>query len=227
MTPPITFSRKAQKKSDSEDTTADNSDGDLDSSVFNQNARKNSFQPSPDKISRSSMEVDAENGTFEAEGSRKPEIKPDIIKGGPTEPHQVKPDAKKKATLVSKVVSGESQDPDHKHVPKSKSRLGKIGGRGKPEKASDLSEPNDLPTEPQSISLRGRSQITTLDTEGKPSHTIPTNPNPLRKGGAGLPRGSPSPQRGTSQAHANSRREQLKRGLEKNGMTPAKKKRKF
>lgn len=227
MTPPIAFSREAQTKSDSGDTTTNNSDGDLESSMLSHNALKNPVQSSPDIISRSSMEVAAEFGTPEAEKSSKHGIKPDIVKDGLTEPHQVKSDAKNEAMLVSKVVSRESQELEDINVPKSKPRLGKIGGRGKPKKASDLSEPNDLPTEPKSISWRDRSQSTTLDTEEKPRPTIPFNPNPVRKGRASLPLESSSPQRETSQERANSRRERLKRDLEKNATTQAKRKRKF
>lgn len=194
--------------------------------MLTDDARKNTVQKSPDTLSRSSSSKDAGFGKFKGEDPSNYKIKLEIPVGDLEKPNQANLEKKNEVNRKSRVTSPESDGIDDVPVPQSKSRLGKIGGRSTPIKASNPSERKDL-HETKSLPSRERGSSSALDAEDKTGFSLPSNPDLLSKEKASLPRKSPSPQRKTSQERADHRREQLKRNLESTAANTTKKKRKF
>ncbi len=206
-----------QTRASSEDTTTDDSDG-----VLKPNSSKRAAYPSPNILSRSSTVENAETGRLEIKKPAKYDSKRDFSTGRSSESPNANLHEEKEAITMSMVTSSESEGLQVTAIPKSKPRLGKIGGRGKPGKVSDLSGPENGSMEPYGRKVGDR------DIEERPCVIIPTDSvDPLRKGRASLSLHSPSPKRETSMERANNRREQLKRELEKNSVSQVRKKRKF
>jgi hypothetical protein len=210
------------------DTTTDESDKNLDSSVLDHNARKKSVQRSSAIFSRSSSAAKVDLSTLKAKKPSEHQIKPDVPTQGPLESHRANSDEEHNNMKFSKVAAPGSEDLGPRSTPKSKPKIGKIGGRGKLEKASDLSGPKNIAVEPKSIPSRNGRNTATLDTENKPVFALPADHvDPSRNRRGSLPPQSPSPPRETSQERANNRREHLKREIERNAKAGSKKKRKF
>ncbi len=206
-----------QTRANSGDTTTDDSDG-----VLKSNSTKRAAYPSPNILSRSSTVGNAETRRPEAKNPVKHDFKHDLPAGRSSVSPNANLHEEKEAISMSMVTSSESEGLQVTAIPKSKPRLGKIGGRGKPGKVCDLSGPDNGSTKPYS------RKAGDLNIEERPCVTIPTDSvDSLRKGRASLPLDSPSPKRETSMERANNRREQLKRELEKNSVSHMKKKRKF
>lgn len=109
-------------------------------------------------------------------------------------------------------------------VPKSRGRLGRIGGKPKPEVRRELKDKvmGERPTV-----FDGTIRATSVDIGGKKEEQVPTD-----IGSATVGRGLTSPKdpvnrRETSQERADNKREQLKRQLENKSNAMVKKKRKF
>lgn len=109
-------------------------------------------------------------------------------------------------------------------VPKSRGRLGRIGGKPKPEMRSELKDKliGERPTV-----LDGTIKATSVDIGGKREERVPTD-----IGSATVGRGLTSPKdpvtrRETSRERADNKREQLKRQLENKSNAMVRKKRKF
>lgn len=222
------FNSLEQTNSIHGDTTTDESDKDLDSSILNHNAGKKPVQRSSTILSRSSSVAEADLSILKAENPRKCQIKPNIPTHGQSEYNRANSDEEHNAMDLPKVTTAGSENLSPRSSPKSKPKIGKIGGRGKPEKASDLSRPKIVSLEAKSIPSRGRKYPATLDTEVKPEFSLPADHvDSLRNKRTSLPPELPSPPRETSQERANSRREHLKRELERNAKAGSKKKRKF
>lgn len=203
------------------DTTTDDSDEDLISGVVTDTARKNTVSISPNTISRSSSAGEARFRKSKGEDSTKNNLKSDSPENNSKEPKQFNLE-KKNETMCS-----ESDGIDDVPAPKSKPRLGKIGGKGNLIKSSDPNEHKTSTFEANSIPSRDRRKPTALDGEDQAYLSLPSDSDQLRKERASFPEKLPSPQRETSQERADHRREQLKRDLEATSITPIRKKRKF
>lgn len=109
-------------------------------------------------------------------------------------------------------------------VPKIKGRLGRIGGKTKPETQSKIKE-KAISKRP--AGLDDTTKTSFVDTAGQDEEPVPAD---IRSETAGrvmtLPKASAS-RRETSQERANNKREQLKRRLENKSNATVKKKRKF
>lgn len=102
-------------------------------------------------------------------------------------------------------------------MPKPRGKLGRIGGKTKPEKRSEL---KDKPVSGRPTVLDDKIRATSVDTKGKEEDRVPADIG-LTSPKASLTR------RETSQERANNKREQLKRQLENKSNATVKKKRKF
>lgn len=189
--------------------------------MLTNNARKNEAPLSPDTLSRSSNAGETESRTFKGEDSMNHKFKPENPVISFQKPKQIDQEKKNK-----EICSG-SDDIDDVPVPKSKKKLGKIGGNINLMKSDDPNEHKNPPLESKSIPSRDRRTIAPLDTEDKANFSLPSDSDLPRKKRASIPEKSPSPQRETSQERADHRREQLKRVLEATSGTAIKKKRKF
>ena len=202
------------------DTTTDDSDGDVISSVSTDNARKHKASLSVDTLSRSSSASKSEFRTLKGEDSTQHHVKTDISVINSEKPKQIDQEKKKEE------MRSERDGIDDVLVPKSKSKLGKIGGKSNFTKSSNSNE-HDLPSfESSSIPSRDSRKHATLDAQDKVNFSLSSDPDSLRKV-VNFPEKSPFPQRETSQERANHRREQLKRDLEATSATAIRKKRKF
>lgn len=109
-------------------------------------------------------------------------------------------------------------------MPKPRGKLGRIGGKTKPEKRSEL---KDKPVGGRPIVLDDKIRAASFDTKGKEDDRVPAD-----IGSTAVDRVLTSPKasltrRETSQERANNKREQLKRQLENESNAAVKKKRKF
>ena len=109
-------------------------------------------------------------------------------------------------------------------VPKFKGKLGRIGGKAKPEKRSELK--GNLIGERPSI-LDDKSKASSVDNEGIEEEQVSADIKPAMVSRALDPPKAFLTRRETSQERANNKREQLKRQLENKSNTTVRKKRKF
>lgn len=109
-------------------------------------------------------------------------------------------------------------------LPKSKGKLGRIGGRTKPEK---LSESKYKPISGGPNVLDDTSRAASVDIEGKEEGQVPADIGSTTVVGVLNPPKASVTRRETSQERANNKREQLKRQLENKSSATVKKKRKF
>lgn len=118
----------------------------------------------------------------------------------------------------------QSESPKSPEMPKSKGKLGRIGGKTNPEKRREL---KDKPISGRLPVLDDTSRATSVDTESKKKEQAPRETASAAVGRIlTQPRASVTP-RETSQERANNKREQLKRQLETKSNATVKKKRKF
>ena len=209
-----------QAGSNTGDTTTDDSDENSISGVLNDKACKNTVQPSPATVSRSSSAGETDFRTFKGEDSTNRKPKHNVTVDKSQKPKQANLEKK------NEVMHPESDGADDIPVQKPKARLGKIGGKSNAIKSSDPNEHKNPSFEPKSSTSRDRRKLTALDAQDKVYSSLSSDPNQLKER-ASLPQELPSPQRETSQERADHRREQLKRNLETTAITSIRKKRKF
>ena len=191
---------------DLDDSTTDESDDDL-------NASRNKGAPleSNTDVERSKHNVDNSISDIDDRPAKSPSSREKSIDLDENTPLKAKPPLENQL----------SQSPD---VPKSKSKLGKIGGKKKVEIAghSPKTEPVVHPT--FDTQLTGNEATPRVPQSAV--QTSPTLKGELR-GRATTPAKSASPTRETSEERANRNREQLKHKLDNKAQAGTKKKRKF
>ena len=120
-------------------------------------------------------------------------------------------------------IGGKGKDcsPDAPAIPTSKPKLGKIGGKGKGGGVGLLSSQNE------STAWKKQEDIVSSKQEATDPHAAPKSMEPERRGRTAEQPPEPSPPRETSQERADRKRAQLKRELENKSHTAVKKKRRF
>lgn len=118
-----------------------------------------------------------------------------------------------------------SQNPNSvEAVTKSKGKLGRIGGKTKPEKRTELT---DKPISGRSTVFDDTNKAASVDSEGEEDEQVPADTSSSTVGRVlASPKASVT-HRESPQKKANNKREQLKRQLENKSNSTVKKKRKF
>ena len=120
-------------------------------------------------------------------------------------------------------IGGKGKDcsPDAPAIPKSKPKLGKIGGKGKGDGVGLVSSQN------KSTAWKNQEDIASSKQGETDPLAAPMSMEPERRGRTAEQPPEPSPPRETSQEKADRKRAQLKRELENKSHAAVKKKRRF
>ena len=140
------------------------------------------------------------------------------IEKSPAKTHPIPKSRQKLGKIGGK---GKDCSPDAPAIPTSKPKLGKIGGKGKGGGVGLVSSQN------KSTAWKNEEDIASSKQEATDSLAAPTSREPERRGRTAEQPPEPSPPRETSQERADRKRAQLKRELENKSHTAVKKKRRF
>ena len=123
-------------------------------------------------------------------------------------------------------IGGKRKDssPEPPAIPLSKPKLGKIGGKGK---IGRLGGAGTVSNQNEGRASTKQEDIVNPKREVRDQNAVPKPVEPERRGRNVEQPPEPSPPRETSQERANRKREQLKRELENKSQAAVKKKRRF